>query len=207
MSTADITANAKTDYTAFSQVVTFGVDETSKPIKIQTTQDKLVEDTENFFVNLTDLSSDKVQITNDSATVIIADDDLPTLSISDSKIIEGDVGKSSAEVMVKLSSAVTQDVIVHYETIDGTAKKSSDYSVSVGDLTIKKGETTGKILIPIVDDKVSEPLENFIVKLSNPQGAILGATTKATVTITDDEVTSSSAMQIELVGVETAGIL
>ncbi len=207
VSTAEITANAKTDYTTFSQVVRFGVDETSKQIKIQTTQDKLVEETENFFVNLTELNSDKVQITNDSATVTITDDDLPTLSISDSKIIEGDVGKSSAEVLVKLSSAVTQDAIVHYETIDGTAKKSSDYTASVGDLTIKKGETTGKILIPIVDDKVSEPLENFIVKLSNPQGAILGTTTKATVTITDNDVASSSAMQIELVGVETAGIL
>ena len=207
VSTEDNSAKVKTDYTTFSQVVTFGVDETSKQIKIQTTQDKLVEETENFFVNLTDLSSDKVQIANNSATVTITDDDLPTLSISDSKIIEGDVGKSSAEVLVKLSSAVTQDAIVHYETIDGTAKKSSDYTASVGDLTIKKGETTGKILIPIVDDKASEPLENFIVKLSNPQGAILGTTTKATVTITDNDVASSSAMQIELVGVETAGIL
>ncbi|MEI6745593.1 MAG: Calx-beta domain-containing protein [Methylococcaceae bacterium] len=209
VSTEDNSAKVKTDYTAVSQVVTFGVDETSKQIKIQITQDKLVEDTENFFVNLTDLISDKVQITNDSATVTITDDDLPTLSISDSKINEGDVGKSSAEVMVKLSNVVTQDVIVHYETIDGTAKKSSDYAASVGDLTIRKGENTGKILIPIVDDKVSEPLENFIVKLSNPQGAILGATTKATVTITDNDssASSSSAMQIELVGVETAGIL
>jgi Ca2+-binding RTX toxin-like protein len=207
VTTVDNSAKTKSDYTAYYQNVTFKPGQTSVTVKIKTTQDKTVEETENFSVEISNPSADNIEFTNTSATITIQDDDKPTLSIAAAKIKEGQAGKSAVDVVVTLSSISTQTVKVHYETVDGTAKRSTDYTAQVGDLEIKAGSKTGKISIPIVNDKISESQENFMVKLSSPQGAILGTKASASVTITDDDATSSgstassAAMEIELVGV------
>src|SRR4029077_20366381 len=52
------------------------------------------------------------------------------------------------------------------------------------------GSTTGTIYVPVIGDTVGEPNETFFVDLSAPVNGPLGATTRATVTILNDDTSS-----------------
>ena len=92
---------------------------------------------------------------------------------------------------------------MRYETSDNTAKKSSDYQPTVGEIEILANKKTAKFSVPIVDDKIAEALESFFVTLSSPENATLDPEKSvATVEIIDNDSNASSALQIALVGVE-----
>ena len=111
---------------------------------------------------------------------------LPSLSIADASGSES-VGSLSFEVT--LSRAATERVTVRYATADGTAAAGADYTAVSGTLTFAGGRTSGSVTVPIVADGLDEPgTETFIVTLSDPRNAVLGAAT-ATGSILDDDVT------------------
>jgi hypothetical protein len=69
--------------------------------------------------------------------------------------------------------------------IGTTASSHCDYLTTVGTLRFAAGETSRQIGIPIINDAFTENPENFTLTLSNATGATLGATTTATLTISD----------------------
>ncbi|MBD0362634.1 MAG: cellulose binding domain-containing protein, partial [Coleofasciculus sp. C3-bin4] len=60
---------------------------------------------------------------------------LPTLSINDVSIAEGNADTSAASFNVQLSQASSQPVTVKYATADGTATAGSDYTATSNTLT------------------------------------------------------------------------
>lgn len=66
---------------------------------------------------------------------------------------------------VERSGNTNTSVLVHYETIDGTAEAGSDYIAKKELLQFKIGETHKYIDIVIIDDNEWEPDETFFVKL------------------------------------------
>ena len=74
---------------------------------------------------------------------------------------------------VELSGVSTEPVSVRWKTADGTAKSGDDYTKSSGTLTIRAGQESGTIRIPLLDDRIYEPNETFTIRFSNPQGAAL----------------------------------
>ena len=111
---------------------------------------------------------------------------VPTLSIGDATVVEGNNGTRYAEVVVSLSKGSTRTIQVSYGTADGTASAGSDFAAVSGKLTFAPGETTKTILVPVIDDGLAEPDETFFVNLSGAQHAKI-ADGQGTVTITDDE--------------------
>lgn len=93
-----------------------------------------------------------------------------------------------ATIRVSLSKKAVQPVTVSYKTVDGTAKAGTDYEKRSGKVTIKKGRTTAKITIQLLDDQRVEPTEAFKVTLSSPSTKPSKKT--VTVTITDDDQTA-----------------
>jgi hypothetical protein len=91
-----------------------------------------------------------------------------------------------AGFVVSLSVASAAEVRVNFATSNGTAIAGSDYVAGSGVVTFAPGETTRTVLIPVIDDALSEGPETFTVGLSNPVGATI-ADGQATGTITDDE--------------------
>ncbi len=90
-STADGTAIGGADYTAVSGTLTFAPGETTKTILLVATDDTDVEGDETFFVNLSNPSGGSIQ--DAQGVSVIRDDDtdtLPTISISDAMVTEGD---------------------------------------------------------------------------------------------------------------------
>jgi hypothetical protein len=97
-------------------------------------------------------------------------------------------GAGSASLTVRLNAAAALTVTVDYEVSGGTATGGGvDYTLAAGSLTFDPGQTTGTILVTIVDDVKYELDETVVVTLSNPQNAALGLLVSTALTIEDDD--------------------
>ncbi len=112
---------------------------------------------------------------------------LPTLSIADASVQEGNTGTTPLTFTVTLSQAATGPVTVHYATADGTATAGSDYTAGSGTVTFAAGETSKVISVPIIGDTLVEANETFSIALSAASGATIAHGT-ATGTIINDDV-------------------
>ena len=86
----------------------------------------------------------------------------PTISISDVTVCES---QKYAVVTVQLSAPTTQVVLVDYHTHNITAHPTRDYLSTKWTLQFAAGTTTATIKIPIVNDTICEPTEQFEVHL------------------------------------------
>ena len=186
--TSDGTAEASSDYTTTSGTLTIAPNTTTGTISVLVLDDEVVEGDETFTVTLSDANGATIEDGEGLGT--ITDDDgvepppvLPTLSINDVEVAE-DAG--SAQFTVTLSEASDQTVTVDYETSDGTAEASSDYTTTSGTLTIAPNTTTGMISVLVLDDEVVEGDETFTVVLSGASGATI-VDGEGEGTITDDD--------------------
>src|SRR5262249_37325489 len=121
------------------------------------------------------------------AVVTIHDDDaMPSLSISDASVTEGNSGTTPVQLTVTLSAASGRAVTFSWATADGTAKAVSDYQAASSTVTIPAGSLTAPITVNVLGDTIVEPDETFQVVLSNPTGASIGRG-QAVVTIQNDD--------------------
>jgi hypothetical protein len=195
------TATASVDYTwtatggtlaADRATATFAAGSSSMTITIHPVDDIAVEATESVIVQLA-AGSGYVLGTPASATVTIIDNDapppptLPTLSITDVTVTEGNKGTTNAVLTISLSAPATSDITVRVTTVDGTAKAKTDYKALATTITIKKGATTATVTIQIVGDTVAEPTESFTVVLSNLTGQATLGKAVGTITIVDND--------------------
>jgi hypothetical protein len=111
---------------------------------------------------------------------------LPSVTIADVTISEGNGGTKNATFTVDLSSAATGNVTVQYATRNGTASSGSDFAAKTGTITFAPGQTRKTIDISILGDTSFEADEDFFVDLSNAVGGTI-ARNKATGKITNDD--------------------
>ncbi len=118
----------------------------------------------------------------------------PSLSIDDVTLDEGNLATTPFTFTITLSSAVTYDVSVTWETIAGTAGEGSDYTgVSPTIVTIPAGDLSATVTVDVSGDILFESDETFTVQLSNPVGATL-ADAQGAGTIRNDDVQPSIAI-------------
>lgn len=111
---------------------------------------------------------------------------VPSLSINDVTITEGNTGTRAMTFTVSLSAAFNQPVTVTYATADGTATAGGDYEAQSGTLTFAPGETTKIINVAVIGDRLLEPNETFSVNLTSPNNATI-ADGQGVGNIVDDE--------------------
>tara|TARA_R110002049_G_scaffold4601_5_gene32758 strand:+ start:1054389 stop:1058102 length:3714 start_codon:yes stop_codon:yes gene_type:complete len=111
-----------------------------------------------------------------------------TIALETSNVqVDEDAG--SVTLNVVRSGGSDGQITVDYATQSGTASGGTDFLPQTGTLTFADGETVRPIVIPIVDDDVTEPTEEFNVTIENVLGgATLLVPRTATVTIIDDGV-------------------
>ncbi|MFO0944763.1 MAG: Calx-beta domain-containing protein [Planctomycetota bacterium] len=98
---------------------------------------------------------------------------VPTVTVSDVTIVEGNSGTKQAIFVVRLSAATTASVLVDYATTNGTATAGSDYQATNGTLTFAPGTTQLSVAVNILGDSAFESDETFTINLTNPRGATL----------------------------------
>lgn len=111
---------------------------------------------------------------------------LPSVSVADTSVNEGNSGTTNASFTVTLSKASTKPVTVSYTTGNGSATAGQDYTASSGTITFAAGQVSQVINVSVLGDTTVEPAETFTVTLSNPSGATIGRAT-ASGTINNDD--------------------
>jgi chitinase len=189
--TVDGSATDGSDYKGGTGTVTFAPGITSQTIHVDIAGDTVVEGDETFTVMLS--SPVGGTIADGSATGIIVNDDvaappvLPSLSVGDATVVEGNSGTANLLFTVSLSKAATGPVTVQYGTADGTATAGSDYTAKSGTLTFAAGETSKTISVAVKGDTVVEANEALALTLSSATGATI-ADGSAIGTIGNDDV-------------------
>jgi parallel beta-helix repeat protein len=112
---------------------------------------------------------------------------LPTLSVGNAQVTEGNSGTKVAQFVVSLSAGTDVTVTVNYATADGTAKAGTDYGAASGVLTFSPGSLQRTIDVSINGDATVEPDESFLVNLSGASRATV-ADGQGQGTIVNDDV-------------------
>ncbi|WP_165831366.1 Calx-beta domain-containing protein [Abyssibacter profundi] len=185
--TADGTATtADGDYVAASGSVAFAPGETAKTIEVQISGDTVREEDESFSVTLSSPANASLERAAAAGT-IVNDEGVPTVTVADVEIAEGDSGLSPVVFEVRLSAESASAVTLDFATRDGSATTvDNDYESSSGTLTFAPGETAKSVTVNVRGDALDEADEQFQLQLSNASGAAIGDSS-ATATITDDD--------------------
>jgi glucose/arabinose dehydrogenase len=119
-------------------------------------------------------------------TVQVQGPSLPTLSITDVSVSEGNAGTKLATFNVNLSASSTNTVTAQYATADGLATAGSDYVSAAGTVTFTPGQVTQPVSITVNGDTLEEFAETFFVNLTSPVNATI-SDSQGVGTITNDE--------------------
>jgi len=188
--TSNNTAAAGSDYVALSSTgQTFAPGQTSKTFSVTINGDTVVEPNETYFFNVSNVSG--ATVSRGQAVGTIVNDDvaaLPTLTVADVTVTEGNSGTSLATFTVSLSALSSSNVSFDVATADGTASAGSDYvALALAGQSIPAGSASKSFNVTINGDTLVEPNETFTFNVTNPSGATL-ARGQATGTINNDDV-------------------
>ena len=187
IATANGTATAGVDYVAQSLTgQTIPAGSSAYTFTLLVNGDTLNEPSETFFVNVTNVVN-AVVVDGQGVGTIVNDDPLPSLSINDVTVVEGNAGTINAVFTVTLSAARGQTATVNYATADGTATQPLDYTSASGTLTFAPGVTTQTITVILNGEVVPEANETFFVNLSGATNATI-SDNQGVGTITNDDV-------------------
>lgn len=136
--------------------------------------DSVVEPTETFFVNVTNVSG--ALVADGQGIGTISNDDSPSLSINDVSASEGNAGTTTFTFTVTSTlPAPAGGISFDIATANGTATSASgDYVArTVANQTIPAAQTTYTFDVTVNGDTLFEPNETFTVNVTNVSGATL----------------------------------
>ncbi len=136
-------------------------------------------------------------------------DALPSVSISDVSVTEGDAGSTPATFTVTLSGPSTATVTVRYSTRDGSARASGsprDYNGLSGQVTFAPGETSTTVSISVQGDSLVEPDESFGVILSSPVNATIADAAGVGTIVNDDVARTLSIADVRVTEGDTGSL-
>ncbi|HNE56424.1 MAG TPA: Calx-beta domain-containing protein [Leptospiraceae bacterium] len=189
-----------TDYTLASGTLTFNSGVTSQNISIAVNNDTLNELNETIIISISNPTVANLGAITSHTYTITDNDPIPSLSINNVSVTEGNAGTVNADFTVTLSAASGRSVTVDYSTSNGTASAGSDYTaIPTTTLTFNPGETTKTISVAVNGDSTDEVNETFNVSLANVSTSATIAVATGVGTITNDD--TSPTLSIDNVSV------
>lgn len=153
-------------------------------IKVDVIGDLDVELVETLEIDLT--NPVKATIRDSLGVGTIFDNDIPSISVDDLSVAEGNAGSAVASFTVALSTVSPSTVEVVYATSDAGATAGVDYTQSAGTLTFAPGDTTETVDVTVAGDTDAETDEQVVVTLSGALNALI-ADDAGNLTIVDDD--------------------
>ena len=191
------TAIAEDDYVATNGTLTFEPGETEKTVTVPVLSNTDTEETETFFLALSNVTSNIRDFDPRGTATITSVSDVVEISINDVSTIEGNED-TNLRFTVSLSEAAEQAVTVDFAVNDDVAVAGDDYTDRSGTLTFEPGETEKNITINIVGDEIAEEDETFNLNLSNPSSNARLADGRGIGTIVNDDIDLEGIETIEL---------
>ena len=210
------------DYTESQGTLTFVAGDTSESFSVPIIDDGLIENTENFSIDIGNPSPKCLPAPSDppcyyqtptfgtrTTTVDIFDNDrgntIQFRPDNYSAVESGAGGTGNGQVVLVVTAerfGDPNDVLeVDYATADGSANSAQDYFVKAGTVRFEGGQTRKTITVNLRNDGFIEDPEDFRVDLSNPRNLTTPVnppqfsprgSTVANVTIADDDSPTST---------------
>jgi hypothetical protein len=149
--------------------------------------DGLSEPDETFALVLSDPVNATLGSPSTGTAVIVDDDPVPTVSVSEPSVVEGHEGTQDLKFTVTLSAPVGSPVSVQLATANETAESPVDYGQVTQTLTFAPGERTHELVVPVHGDRLGEPNETFKLQADVAGVGIDVAQLVAHGTIIDDD--------------------
>jgi len=190
-STADGTATVlDNDYLPKSGQIIIPAGKTdSQPIDLQIVGDRKVEADETFTFNVhfTFGAQDP-----EPYVITIVNDDVPSITVGDARVAEGNNGLTAMTFDVTLTAAAAVPIQATYQTAPGTAIEGDDYQAAKGTIIFPPGQTKQTVTVNVIGDTAFEPDETFTLTIT-PAG---GVAVTGTGTIINDDRTPPAALVI-----------
>ena len=194
---AAITASGRTDIVLIGNLLTFTSPADNSTFDdlvfdITAVQDSTVEANEDYDVTLTaPATTSGISVTLGNASInTIINDDADTAEVTIAATTQADeTGPVDGLFTVSITSPSSTDTVVAY-TVGGSSD-NSDHGLVNGTVTIRAGETTARIDVPVIDDSLIEGTETVSVQLTSitfgdPEISI-GSADVAIIHITDND--------------------
>ena len=195
-SLADGTATAGTDYVGGSGTLDFPAGTTARTVQVATLADtdttELIEQFELVLSGATNAGIGDARGTGSIVDVDVAGVPTSTAVFLEDVTVEEADGDRTALVPVRLSSERDQDTTVTWSSQQLTATEGEDYRAEGGQVVIPAGATSAQIAVTIVGDELVEPDEDFLLLLTEAEGAVITGPT-GRVTIVDDDAADSDS--------------
>ncbi len=181
--TADLEAQAGTDYLSTAGTLLFGPGEVAKSFTVPLLNDGEVEGFERFAAFLTNAVGGTLgSITNGTVTVLGVN---AAVQIVTPDIVTNELAGTLKLTLTRLLTNLTCSV--QCQAINGTALAGVNYSNLTQTVTFAAGQATTSVSVTLLDDDQPGPDTSFTVQLSNPVHANLGARSNLTITIQDND--------------------
>jgi len=181
------TALASSDFVARNGSLTFNPGVTNQAVSVGVRGDTLYETNEFLSVSLnTPVNADLARAVG--TCTILNDDPVPTVSIGDATLVEGNSGTNNMRFQVRLSARTGLQILVAYASSNGTAQAGSDYLPVSGTLSFAANSLsqTQIVSVGILGDTTAESNEVFYVSLTSISNALPGNVTAKGTIINED---------------------
>jgi hypothetical protein len=179
------TATSGSDYQTIGTSVVIAASSATAVIPVTTINDSGLEGDETVVITLSANASYSVGSPS-SATVTIADDDVPTVTIVATDANAAEAGLDGGVFTVTRTGSTATALTVNY-TVGGTASNGVDYQTIPTSVVIPTSASTATITVTPIDDSVNEGDETVVMTLSASASYSVGSPGTATVTIADND--------------------
>lgn len=181
-------ATSGTDFTATSGTLTFSNGGAlTQTLSVPITRDNIDENDEGFVVNLTAAGGTLTDA--QGAGTIVDDDAVPTPSVGNLSVTEGNSGTTTATFTVSLSHPSSFPLAYQVFTADGSAQAPGDYT-AVPSLALNFAplQTTQTVSVSVIGELLVEANETFVLNLATavPDG-LPPVIASGTATIANDD--------------------
>jgi large repetitive protein len=185
LSTKDGTAKAGVDYIPTKKIVTIPAGKTSATFTIPIKGNITYDGNRRFSISYS-TSNSAVKLSRKSENVTIKDNEtIPSITVSDVVLAEGNRGKKNALVTATLSGPSSLPIAVVYKTANDTAIAGKDYVATKNTLHFAKNQTSSSFKIPIIGNTIPEVDKVVDINFTNSTHSTLPSFSR--VVIQDDD--------------------
>ncbi|NOT24909.1 MAG: hypothetical protein HOP16_02295, partial [Acidobacteria bacterium] len=199
------TATSVTDYTpALSGTVVIPIGAASAAVTITPVNDTAFEGPETVVLTVTTTSPGYLVGASSAATVTIADNDLPQVTIAATDATAHEVGPDGGSVTLTRTGILTDALVVRF-TLSGTATNGVDYTTVGPTVTIPAGQAMLLVAVTPINDVDAEALvENAVVTIAADAAYTIGTPASATVGIGSEDPPTVTVVATDAAAGETA---
>ncbi len=201
----DGTASFGSDYSgATSGTLTFAPGQATRTFQVGIINDALDEGTETVNLQLSNPQGGALLGTPAAAVLDITDNE-PVVQFTTAKYTASETA-TKATITVKRVGSTAGTVMVDYQTSDGTATDTQDYTGVTGTLTFGPGVASRTFAVTLLPDAVDEANETVNLTLIQRSGDIpLGTPSTAVLTITDNDTGGKAQLSAAAYSVRESG--